>query len=122
MRITKSSKILLHLFEKENKAISVVTLVEQLKMEMNKTTVYRILYKLEENGILHSFLDKEGLKWFAKCNECSIDHHNDTHPHFQCQDCGEIKCISAEVKVPSIKTHQIDFARVLLVGKCDNCN
>ena len=58
-RNTKTVKLLLKLFDKENNALSVVDLVSVLSQEMNKTTVYRILQRLEEAGILHSFIDKD---------------------------------------------------------------
>ena len=59
-RNTKTVKLLLKLFDKENNALSVVDLVSILSQEMNKTTVYRILQRLEDAGILHSFVDKYG--------------------------------------------------------------
>jgi Fur family ferric uptake transcriptional regulator len=64
---------------------------------MNKTTIYRVLDKLEDDGILHSFLDKNGVKWYAKCNGCSKAEHVDIHPHFECIDCGKIDCIDLDL-------------------------
>ena len=61
-RKTKTVKLLLELFNKENYAIPVVDLVSTFKDHMNKTTVYRILYRLENAGILHSFMDQDGLR------------------------------------------------------------
>ena len=64
-RKTKTVKLILELFENTNNAISVVDLVSIFKEKMNKTTVYRILNRLEESGILHSFTDRDGLKRYA---------------------------------------------------------
>ena len=61
-RKTKTLKIVLDLFEKQDNAYSVVELVSIFSKKMNKTTVYRILERLEDSGLLHSFLDKNGLK------------------------------------------------------------
>jgi Fur family ferric uptake transcriptional regulator len=58
-RKTKTVKLILELFENTNNAISVVDLVSIFKEKMNKTTVYRILNRLEESGILHSFTDRD---------------------------------------------------------------
>ena len=72
---------------------------------MNKTTVYRILERLEKSGFLHSFLDKDGLKRYAK--ESSIintSQKNIDHPHFVCDDCGISSCLPLEVNIPSIIT------------------
>ena len=68
-RKTKTVKMILDLFGETNNAISIVDLVSTFRNKMNKTTVYRILNRLEESGILHSFLDKDGLKRYAKGNQ-----------------------------------------------------
>ena len=121
IRKTKSVKALLDAFEKTDNAISVVGLVKQLHQKMNKTTVYRILERLEDDGVLHSFMDKDGLKWYAKCSDCSVGHHTDTHPHFQCSDCGKIECLTFEVNIPKLRNYRIDSAELLLIGHCENC-
>ena len=84
IRNTKSLKVILDIFEQTDNAISVVDLSEGLAQKMNKTTVYRILKKLEDNGTLHSFTGKDGRLWYAKDHGCVGDNRNYTHPHFQC--------------------------------------
>ena len=61
-RKTKTVKLILDLFENTSNALSVVELTDTFSKKMNKTTVYRILDRLEEAGELHSFTDKDGLK------------------------------------------------------------
>lgn len=122
VRKTKAVNTLLQYFEQTNKAASVVELVEDLHDEMNKTTVYRILERLESEGTLHSFMGKDGLKWYAK-------HHADRsrngiaemHPHFQCKDCGSIKCLDIQVDIPRLPNSHIESASLLLVGRCEDC-
>ena len=120
-RKTKSVKTLLKVFEQTNNAISVVELVERLRREMNKTTVYRILERLEDEGMLHSFTGKDGLKWYAECKECSPSRHLDSHPHFQCRDCGKTECININISIPSVSNYKIDSAELLLIGQCEDC-
>ncbi|WP_299890054.1 Fur family transcriptional regulator [uncultured Lacinutrix sp.] len=121
LRKTKSVKILLEEFDKKSSAISAITLVERLASELNKTTVYRVLDKLEEDKVLHSFLGKNGHKWYAKCNGCSVSGHQDSHPHFQCSDCGKVDCLSTDVLIPKIPNRKVDVSQVLLQGKCEEC-
>ncbi len=121
IRKTKSVKTLLGVFEETNQAISVVELVERLQQEMNKTTVYRILERLEDEGELHSFIGKDGLKWCAKCKGCSSSQHTDAHPHFQCRDCGKTECLTISMTIPSVPNHKIDSAELLLTGQCADC-
>ena len=121
IRKTKSLELILNTFDESKTALSVVDLIDRFVQQMNKTTIYRILERLEQDGVVHSFIDKDGLKWYAKCIGCSSEHHSDIHPHFQCQDCGKIDCLDIHVSIPSVPNRDIDFSRILLVGKCENC-
>jgi len=121
LRKTKSVEVLLSLFEGDNVAWSAVDLVGHLGKFMNKTTVYRILDRFESEGIVHSFVDKEGLRWYAKSNVCSAGQHKDNHPHFRCKKCGKVKCLSIEFSISSDSSYVIDDAEIFLVGVCPEC-
>ncbi len=121
IRKTKSLTTILQVFEEKYDAIAVVHLIELVRSLMNKTTVYRILDRLEQDGIIHSFNGKDGLKWYAKCKGCTADHHTDKHPHFQCSECDKVECLSVEIKIPSIKNHRIDSTDILIMGQCEVC-
>ena len=121
-RQTKQVRALINVFEQEQKAISVVNLVKALATEMNKTTVYRILDKLMDDGIVHSFLGKGGLKWYAKCQNCSYDTHNDIHPHFQCKTCGTVECLPVKFAIPDIEGYRVEGVSLLMVGECAKCS
>ena len=122
-RKTKTVKLVLDLFESTNNAISIVDLVSVFKGKMNKTTVYRILNRLEESGILHSFTDRNGLKRYAKGNQKpgSIKDSN-LHSHFLCNDCGISSCLPLEIPIPTLPNTRIDSSDHLLTGQCENCH
>jgi len=121
IRKTKAIKTLLNIFENNHTAVLATNLVTQLKDEMNKTTVYRALDRLEEDGVVHSFLGSDGLKWYAKCTSCTSDHHHDVHPHFQCNICKKVTCIPLDINIPSIENYTIEKTAVFLTGKCKDC-
>ncbi|MEM7574834.1 MAG: transcriptional repressor [Bacteroidota bacterium] len=122
VRKTKAVKTLLQIMEQSPGALSAVKLIEQLRTQMNKTTIYRVLERLEEDGVVHSFIDKDGLKWYAKCEDgCTTHRHTDTHPHFQCKTCGKIECLEIEITIPKLADRRIDSAEFLLVGHCNSC-
>jgi len=121
IRKTKAVTTLLNIFDDKHQAKSVVHLVELLKDKMNKTTVYRVLDRLEDEGVIHSFNGKEGLKWYAKCEGCSSNKHLDKHPHFQCTECDKVECLSLDVKIPNLKNHKVDTTNILLMGQCEAC-
>jgi len=122
IRKTKSIEVLLNEFEKTSQALSTVELIKSVDKEMNKTTVYRVLDKLEDDGVVHSFLGANGVKWYAKCKKCSKTKHTDIHPHFQCLSCGKAECLEVEVSIPEITNKEILFSQVLLQGTCESCS
>ena len=73
IRKTQSVETLLGEFKNNSGAVSVTELIKRFDSLINKTTIYRILDKLEDDRILHSFLDKNGIKWYAKCNYCTCN-------------------------------------------------
>jgi len=121
IRKTKGVNLVLQIFEQNTNAKSVVQLIEILKDKLNKTTVYRILERLEQDGAIHSFNGKDSLKWYAKCVGCSANHHLDKHPHFQCTKCDKVECLALDIEIPNIKNHKVDSTDILLVGLCEVC-
>lgn len=120
IRRTKSVKALLKAFEQCKTAISTIELVERFNDQMNKSTVYRILERLESEGTLHSFMGKDGLRWYA-ISSCLHSNHLDIHPHFQCKECGKTECLSINIPMPEVAKYSIQSASFLLMGKCKNC-
>ena len=121
IRRTQSVDVLLEEFQKDTDAISAIELIKRLSGKLNKTTVYRILDKLENDGVLHSFLGGQGIKWYAKCNGCTKSEHSDVHPHFQCLSCGKVDCLSVEVRIPQISNREVVASQVLIQGTCEQC-
>lgn len=121
IRMTKSVETLLSEFNKEAGGISAIELVKRLNKKLNKTTIYRVLEKLEDDGVLHSFLSKKGIRWYAKCIGCSDKQHIDVHPHFQCLSCGKMDCLNLEIQIPKIPHRKISHSHVLIQGICHLC-
>ena len=121
IRKTESVEILLNEFQDTETALSTVELITRLVKFMNKTTIYRILEKLEDDGILHSFIGFDGVKRFARCKSCSKSNHSDVHPHFQCISCGKSECLDIEVNIPQMSNREVLFSQLLIKGKCDLC-
>ena len=121
IRQTKSVKAILNAFEITDSAISSTHLVKQFSDQMNKTTVYRILDRLVDEGMLHSFKGNDGVSLFAKIDKNTAHSHSDFHPHFQCKQCGETKCVPIDVEIPSLPDYQVENVELLISGTCDKC-
>ena len=121
-RKTKTVELVLELFKKVDYAIPVVDVVSTFASKMNKTTVYRILQRLEDCGILHSFVDNHGLKRYAKGDQRKSNSTNQIiHPHFLCDDCGISICLPLEISTPSIPNYTINSSDHLYSGQCQDC-
>lgn len=120
-RRTKSLNAILAVFEESQEALSVVDLVERFHDKMNKTTVYRILERLEDEGLIHSFTGTNGLKWYAKDHICEARNSHDIHPHFECNKCGKVECLEVDIPMPKINNRHIESADVLFTGQCADC-
>ena len=66
IRKTKSIELLMQEFENQTTAISTIELIKRLNSKLNKTTIYRGLANLVDDGILHTFIGKDGVK--VVCN------------------------------------------------------
>ncbi|MBC6997010.1 transcriptional repressor [Cytophaga sp. FL35] len=121
IRNTKSVQLVTEFFNSTKEAIGVVDLVEKFSEQMNKSTIYRILDRLEDEGKVHAFLGVNGLKHYAKCKDCSHTEHVDVHPHFQCTTCGKVECVSYEISIPKLPNKNIAQAQLLLTGTCERC-
>ena len=109
-------------FEKEPKALSTVDLIKRLSQDHNKTTIYRVLDRLEDDGVLHSFQGTDGVKFYAKCHGCSKSQHSDIHPHFQCVSCGKMDCLDVRVSIPKVPNRRVLSSELLLQGHCEQCS
>ena len=118
---TKSLKLILNTF-KDKKALTIIELVDKFCDKMNKTTVYRILDRLEQSDLVHSFVDQNGLKRYARNNKnIKSSKPNSTHSHFMCEDCGDTQCIYIDVNLPEPSKYTVKNSEHLLIGHCNNC-
>ena len=121
VRKTKSIELLLHEFKTQTTAISTIQLIKRLNSKLNKTTIYRVLENLVDDGILHSFIGQDGIKWYSMNINCTKSKHEDLHPHFECIECGKINCLNTEVIIPKIQNHKILSSQILIRGLCEKC-
>ena len=121
LRKTKHLEQVLQAFRQSSDALSAGMLLDAVANEINKSTVYRMLQKLEDDGVIHSFLTMDQIRFYALCKGCSSGRHVDTHAHFQCTSCKRVSCVSEEIVLPTPGRARITSAQVLLTGQCESC-
>ena len=97
---------------------------EKGEEKMDRITLYRTLRTFEEVGIIHQAVDISGKMKFALCSDdCTTDHHEDSHAHFHCKKCEKTVCLD-DIKIPSIQlpaNYQLQDKQLVLSGICDEC-
>jgi len=122
LRKTKSIALILGEFTSETIAIPVNDLINRLSLKINKSTVYRVLEKLEDDNILYSFIAASGAKYYSRCRCTSIEKLTHIHPHFECTGCGKIDCLEMKIEIPKIPDRNIFSSQFLFQGKCEYCS
>ena len=126
---TKARTALLEfLQENPDRGFSAIDLLTYLQLNIdgvNKTTVYRNLDRLCEQGVIYKYRETEHEGWFY---QYSPEHTNcSTHMHGKCSECGKLFHIEADFvkgfadNVKKIYGLKIDFGKTLLIGVCQNC-
>ena len=125
-RNTKQKKrVLEYLENNQNKHISIEEMQKELEGEVGITTIYRIINKLVEEGIITKIpLNTQGF-----CYQYNKEKNNcQKHCHLICENCGKLlhfesKEIEATQKEAMKKENfYIDLDKVTFYGKCSECS
>jgi Fur family ferric uptake transcriptional regulator len=121
-RNTKSTTEVLSIFNNSITALSHEMLQEKLNTKIDRVTIYRILSRFIEDGVIHEIIADDGKKYFALCDNCEGKHHHHNHFHFRCLTCGDVECLKEEVNVNLPQGYKAVTFNGLVSGYCLNCN
>lgn len=103
-------------------ALSADEVLERLDEGPNRVTIYRILDRLEREGIAHRVVGINGKSYYSRCEtRCGGQGHVHNHAHFQCRGCQEVSCLEIEPALPRHGDYLIEDQQVLLIGLCKGC-
>ncbi len=129
---TEQKRVLLaYMKAYSEESFTIEELCERLKQETaltaapGKSTVYRIMPKLVEEGLVKRFVKGNGRKFLYQmvCGE-----HCDRHLHMKCSVCGKLYHMEdAESEAlfwQVMRKHhfQLDEGRTVLFGQCEGCS
>lgn len=126
---TKARAALLEfLQENSDRGFSAIDLLTYLQLNneaVNKTTVYRNLDRLCEQGVIYKYREPDHEGWFY---QYSKEHTQcNSHMHAKCSQCGKLFHIDDDFvndfkeQVKNTYGLYVDSGKTLLVGKCANC-
>ena len=120
-RQTKSSKLVLSILSESEIALSHQIIQEKTDNALDKVTVYRILNRFVEDGLVHQVLGDDGINYYALCSDCDDQDHHHDHFHFRCTDCGKVECLDNEIKLTLPKKYKAQTINAVVSGSCANC-
>ncbi len=126
LRSTPSRLAVLEYLSGQTRPISHAEISEVLvPMGYDKSTLYRVLIELAESEIL-SRIDAGDHSWRFEIRGKG-SHSPGDHPHFVCDDCGRVECLStSDVSIANVKKPKTGKARqireVFLKGTCKDCS
>ena len=88
----------------------------------DRVTIYRVLERLLDEGVIHKIINVDGVVKYASCHSCSEKHHHH-HIHFSCQKCKAVTCIDdvePTFKLP--KNYKVSETNFMLSGLCPQCS
>ncbi|MBN1190901.1 MAG: transcriptional repressor [Dehalococcoidales bacterium] len=121
-RLTPQRRMIIGLIHKKTGHLSAEEIIRHVQKKMpgvNKSTIYRTLELLEQNGCVYK----------SEMDNSFIYHHAEEghHHHLLCSKCGKtIVCeenIFSPVEEYLLQNHgfQVEFKHVIIHGICRNC-
>lgn len=122
LRSTPGRKKIINILLTSQTALSEVDLEKQLASLCDRTTIYRTLNTLLENGIVHKLVDTDGSNKYV-LNK-STGSSNTDHIHFKCQECGTVECLEnfPEQHLHLPEGYKKLYTNFVVVGVCYHCN
>lgn len=121
-RSTPTKEAVLKLLKESGKAMSQDTIAAEIEIDINRATIYRVLNRFCEDGIMHKIVAEDGKQYFAVCAKCDSKKHRDDHFHFRCRRCQKIECLHESVHFAAPKGYIVESMNCVLTGICSKCS
>lgn len=121
-RNTPSKEAVLNVLTKTGKAMSQDAIEEKIKIDIDRATIYRVLNRFCEDGIVHKIVAEDGKQYFAVCMKCDENKLTDNHFHFRCTSCQTIECLPMPVHFYLPKGYNVESVNCVLTGVCKDCS
>lgn len=115
------SAILTILKEAGGGALSHDMLQDELEKNVDRSTIYRVLNRFHQDGVLHKVVCDDGKQYFAYCTNCEQEKHHHNHFHFRCQNCGKVECLNEEIGIGLPKGYEAKTFNGIISGYCNDC-
>ncbi|MBP1838859.1 Fur family transcriptional regulator [Formosa algae] len=121
-RNTPSKEAVLDLLAHTGKAMSRDAIEKQLEVDIDRATIYRVLNRFCEDGIVHKIVAEDGKQYFAVCITSDEKKIPDNHFHFRCTSCETIECLPEPVHFAVPVGYTVERINCVLSGICKDCS
>jgi Fur family ferric uptake transcriptional regulator len=121
-RSTPTKEAVFNLLKESGTALSHDAIEAEIKIDINRATIYRVLNRFCEDGVVHKIVAEDGKQYFAVCTNCDSKKHRDHHFHFRCRRCQKIECLQESVQFSAPKGYIVENMNCILTGICDDCS
>lgn len=93
---------------------------------LDKSSILRVLNLLTASHLLHCMEDGRGIEKYELCLSPHAENpfeHTDMHPHFYCEKCGKVVCLS-DLQIPQVEVpegYEVHSVNYMLKGVCPDC-
>lgn len=120
-RDTATKEAVLAVLTSSGKAMSQAAIEKKIGIDINRATIYRVLNRYCEDGVLHRIAADDGRQYFALCMKCDDEQPPAHHFHFRCKNCETIECLPLPVHFSLPNAYQVDEVNCVLSGICKEC-
>lgn len=120
-RNTPTKAAVLTALKSTNTALSHDHIRLRVSKDIDRATIYRILNRFCDDGIVHRIVADDGKQYFALCAGCEHDNHHHNHFHFRCLQCDQVECMTSEISVNLPAGYQTKNFNGVISGRCVGC-
>lgn len=121
-RNTPTKDAVLEVLSKTGKAMSQDAIEEKIGIDIDRATIYRILNRFCDDGVLHKVVAEDSKQYFALCVKSDKIHKPMYHFHFRCLKCETIECLPVEVNFSIPDEYLVENVNCVLTGTCKACS
>ena len=120
---TKQKELILKIIEKQKKEFTVKDIYEEVKDKTGLTTVYRLIDRLVEEGVIAKTIEKDNKPKYQYLEKCEENNHF----YLKCKNCKTMKHVDCDC-IKDLSNHILinhEFItskeNIIINGICKNC-
>jgi Fur family ferric uptake transcriptional regulator len=99
--------------------MSMDVIERRINIDVDRATIYRMLNRFYEDGLVHKIIAEDGKQYFAVCQQWEVP--KEPHFHFRCTQCETIQCLPILVQFTLAEGYLVDSVNCMLTATYKDC-